>query len=140
MKRSHFLMAGAALAIPLPAAEPTAAEQANLKLVADFCAAFATRDMSKISAYMAADCSYRVTETAMPAVGPAALDRIKNYVERSSQIEFQVLDSWARGPMVVNERIDRFVRADASPAYHLVGVFFIKAGKIAECTDYGIRG
>jgi limonene-1,2-epoxide hydrolase len=42
--------------------------------------------------------------------------------------------------MVVNERIDRFTRADSSPAYHLVGVFFIQDRKIVEWTDYGIRG
>ena len=140
MTRSQFLLTGAALAVPAMAAEPTAAEKANLSLVADFCAAFATRDMAKIGSYLAPDCSYRITETAMPAIGAAALERIRSYVERSSKIEFKILDSWARGPMVINERIDSFTRPDASPAYHLVGVFFIKDGKIAEWTDYGIRG
>lgn len=140
MTRSQFLMTGAALAIPAMAAERTAAEEANLTLVADFCASFATRDMAKIASYLAPNCSYRITETAMPAVGPAAMERIKSYVERSSKIEFKILDSWARGPMVINERIDSFTRSDASPAYHLVGVFFIKDAKIVEWTDYGIRG
>src|SRR5262245_11948613 len=123
MTRSRFLMTGAAFALPVIAAEPTAAEKENLALVADFCAAFATRDMQKIASYLAPNCSYRVTETAMPAVGAAAVERIKSYVERSSKIEFKILDSWARGPMVINERIDSFTRPDASPAYHLVGVF-----------------
>jgi limonene-1,2-epoxide hydrolase len=140
MTRAQFFLAGASLALPVAAAEPTAAEKANLALVADFCAAFASRDMNKIASYLAADCSYRITETAMPAVGAAAVARIRSYVERSSRIEFEILDSWARGPMVVNERIDRFTRPDASPAYHLVGVFFIRDGKIAEWIDYGIRG
>lgn len=139
MTRSQFLMAGAAFAMPAMAAGRTAAEEANLALVADFCAAFATRDMAKIASYLAPDCSYRITETAMPAVGAAAVERIKSYVDRSSKIEFKILDSWARGPMVINERIDSFTRADASPAYHLVGVFFIKDAKIAEWIDYGIR-
>jgi limonene-1,2-epoxide hydrolase len=82
----------------------------------------------------------------MPAVGAAAVERIKSYVDRSSKIDFKILDSWARGPMVINERIDSFTRPaatqmekDATPSYHLVGVFFIKDGKIAEWTDYGIR-
>jgi limonene-1,2-epoxide hydrolase len=140
MTRSQFLMTGAALAIPTMAAEPTAAERQNLALVAEFCVAFATRDMTKIASYLAPDCSYRITETATPAVGAAAVERIKSYVERSSKIEFKILDSWARGPMVINERIDSFTRPDASPAYHLVGVFFLRDGKIAEWTDYGIRG
>jgi len=34
-------------------------------------------------------------------------------MERSCQIEFKILDSWARGPMVINERIDSFTRSDA---------------------------
>jgi limonene-1,2-epoxide hydrolase len=143
MTRSQFLMTGAAFAIPaIPAmaAERTVAEEANLLLVTNFCAAFAARDMTKIASYLAPNCAYRITETAMPAVGAAAVERIRSYVEQSSKIEFKILDSWARGPMVINERIDSFVRADASPAYHLVGVFFLKDGKIAEWTDYGIRG
>ena len=140
MTRSQFLLTGAALAIPAIAAEPTTAEKANQALVANFCAAFASRDMTKIASYLAPDCSYRITETSVPAVGAAAVDRIKSYVERSSKIEFKILDSWARGPMVIHERIDSFTRPDTSPSFHLVGVFFIKNGKIAEWTDYGIRG
>lgn len=139
MTRSQFLIASAALALPAVAADPTPAEKANLALIADFCAAFATRDMAKIASYLAPNCSYRITETAAPAVGPAAVERIKSYVDRSSKIDFKILDSWARGPMVINERIDSFTRADASPSYHLVGVFFVKDGKIAEWVDYGIR-
>jgi hypothetical protein len=55
-------MTGAAFAIPAVAAEPTAAEEANRVLVADFCAAFATRNMTKIASYLAPTCSYRITE------------------------------------------------------------------------------
>lgn len=102
MTRSQFLIAGAALALPAVAADPTPAEKANLALIADFCAAFATRDMAKIASYLAPNCSYRITETAAPAVGPAAVERIKSYVDRSSKIDFKILDSWARGPMVIN--------------------------------------
>ena len=140
MTRSQFLITGAALAIPVTSAAPAPIEAANLALVTDFCAAFAARDMTKIASYLAPNCSYRITETAAPAVGAAAVERIKSYVERSSKIEFKILDSWARGPIVINERIDSFTRPDASPAYHLIGVFLIKDGKIEEWTDYGIRG
>jgi limonene-1,2-epoxide hydrolase len=108
-------------------------------LVSAFCAAFARRDVAKITTFLAPNCSYRITETVPPALGAAAIERIKSYVERSSKIEFKVLDTWAQGPMVVNERIDSFTRPDQSPTYHLVGVFFIKDGKIAEWTEYGIR-
>jgi limonene-1,2-epoxide hydrolase len=145
MTRSQFLLGtAAAAAVPMMApralaAEMTSAEKSNVELVTAFCAAFATRDMAKIASFLAPNCSYRITETAAPAVGPAAIERIKAYVERSSQIDFRVLDTWARGPMVINERIDSFTRTDQSPAYHLVGVFFVRDGKIAEWIDYGIR-
>src|SRR4051794_18482778 len=123
MTRSQFLLGSAAVALPLMGAEPTPSEKANIDLVNAFCAAFATRDMAKIEPFLAANCSYRITETSQPAVGAAAVERIKSYVERSSKIEFKVLDTWARGPMVINERVDSFTRPDQSPAYHLVGVF-----------------
>jgi limonene-1,2-epoxide hydrolase len=139
MTRSQFLLAGAAFGIPAVVAEPSAGEKENIALVTDFCAAFAARDMTRIASYLAPNCSYRITETSAPAVGDAAIERIKSYVERSSKIEFKILDIWARGPMVITERIDSFTRVGSNPAYHLVGVFFIKDGKIAEWTDYGIR-
>ena len=42
---------------------------------------------------------------------------------------FEVPDSWARGPMVIHERIDRF-SSGVLKARHAVGVFFLKEGKI----------
>lgn len=140
-KRRTFLVGGlaAALARPAAAAEPTPAEKANLALVTAFCASFAERDMTRISSFLADACVYRVTETAPPLTGRDALDRIRNYVERSNKIEFKILDSWARGPVVVNERIDTFISPERTNAFHLTGVFFIKDGKIAEWTDYNIR-
>jgi limonene-1,2-epoxide hydrolase len=40
----------------------------------------------------------------------------------------------------MNERTDRFVRPDRTNTFHVVGVFFVRDGKIAEWTDYIIRG
>jgi limonene-1,2-epoxide hydrolase len=50
---------------------------------------------------------------------------------------FQILDTWARGPMVVNERIDTFSNF-ALKSWHGVGIFFLRDGKIAEWYDYTI--
>ena len=140
-KRRAFLAGGlaAALARPAAAAEPTPAEKANLALVTSFCASFADRDMTRIASFLADACVYRVTETAPPLTGRDALERIRNYVERANKIEFKILDSWAKGPVVVNERIDTFISPERTNAFHLTGVFFIKDGKIAEWTDYSIR-
>jgi limonene-1,2-epoxide hydrolase len=141
--RGRFLGAGLAAALGLPrggaAAEPTAEEKANLNLVTDFCASFASREMSKIASFLANDCVYRITETAPPARGKDAVERIRTYVERSTKIEFKILESWVKGSVVVNERIDSFESPQRNNSYHLTGVFFVKDGKFAEWSDYGIR-
>jgi len=48
-----------------------------------------------------------------------------------------VLDTFARGPMVINERIDYFSDF-ALKTWHGVGVFFIREGKIVDWYDYTI--
>lgn len=125
--------------LAVKAAEPTAAEKSNLDLVTRFCESFATRDMGKITAFLSPDVVYRITDTAPAVKGAEALARIGSYVERSTSIEFKILDSWVRGSVVVNERIDAFTRAEGNVAYHLTGVFLVKDGKIVEWADYSIR-
>jgi limonene-1,2-epoxide hydrolase len=143
ISRGGFLAAGLAGALALPrraaAAAPTAEEKANLALVTAFCASFAGRDMTKIASFLADNCVYRVTETTPPLSGKDAIERIRTYVDRSTKIEFKILESWAKGSIVVNERIDSFEPAPPRSPYHLTGVFFVKGGKIAEWTDYGFR-
>jgi limonene-1,2-epoxide hydrolase len=121
------------------AAERTAVETANLRVVTDFCGSFAGRDMTKISAFLAEDCAYRIMDTAPPARGKDAIERIRSYVERSTRIEFRILQSSVMGPVVINERVDSFDPAPPNSPYHLTGVFFVRGGKIAEWTDYIIR-
>ena len=42
------------LAVPAEAADPTPNENANMKLVTEFCQAFASHDVTKIMSFMAA--------------------------------------------------------------------------------------
>ncbi len=137
----HTLATGAVALMPLglKAAEPTAVEKSNLDLVTRFCESFATRDMGKITAFLSPDVVYRLTDTVPAVKGPEAIARIRAYVERSTSIDFKILDSWARGSVVVNERIDAFTRPEGNVAYHLTGVFLVKDGKIVEWADYSIR-
>jgi limonene-1,2-epoxide hydrolase len=143
MTRKSFLCAllGAFAFVPLAAkaAEPTVTEKANLDLVTRFCESFSTRDMAKITAFFSPDVVYRITDTVPAVKGAEAIARIRAYVERSKSIEFKILDSWVRGSVVVNERIDAFTRAEGNVAYHLTGVFLVKEGKIIEWADYSIR-
>lgn len=118
------------------AAEPTSIEKANMQIVKDFCAAWPSHDLEKILAFFADNGSYRMTETMEPSKGRQALTaRIKTIITNVDR--FEILDTFARGPMVVNERIDRFSNFQLK-SWHGVGVFLIKDGKIVEWYDYTI--
>src|ERR1700730_7223994 len=77
---------------PLGAAESTDAEKANIKVVTDFCAAWATRDLKKIVPFLSDDCVYRMTETTPPVNGHAGIaERLGTWMETSQRIEFNIL-------------------------------------------------
>jgi len=144
--RRHFLALAAlgtgTLMVPdhlAAAADLTPAEQANLKLVADFCASWSTRDMTRILPFLADDCVYRMTETTPPANGhDGVVQRLKQWLEDSSLVEFKILDAKVAGPIVITHRIDRFVTKQPL-TWEGVGVFFVKDGKIKEWSDYTMR-
>jgi limonene-1,2-epoxide hydrolase len=120
--------------LSLRAAEPTAQEKANIQVINDFCEAWRAHDVAKIMAYFADNCAYRPTETMETSKGregvEAAIKRFVNNVER-----FEILETWARGPMVIDQRIDHFKDFQIK-AWHGTGVFFLKNGKIVEWFDY----
>ncbi len=140
--RTAGLGAVAVLARPgrADAAELTAAEQANVKVVDDMCAAWvAPLDFQKITRFLADDCVYRATETAPPVKGRQAIvETLQKMLGTSKSASFEVVQTFARGPMVVNERIDRFAMPERSLAWTGIGVFFLKNGKIVEWSDYTI--
>jgi limonene-1,2-epoxide hydrolase len=147
MRHSHgrrtFLSAGLGLVamaggtLDATAAEPSAIEVANMQVVKNFCAAWPSHDLDRILAFFSDNGAYRMTETMEPAKGREALTaRIKTIINNVA--EFQILDTWARGPMVVNERIDKFTNFQLK-TWHGVGVFFVKDGRIVEWYDYTIQ-
>ena len=146
MERREFMAGAAAMAIAgmasrVEAGQMTAEEKANIELVAGFCAAWATRDPKRILAFFADDGIYRMSETTPPVTGHAGiLQRLGSWIESSDKgIEFAILDTYAKGPMVVNHRIDRFMSSTRPLTWEGVGVFFLKDGKIREWSDYTIK-
>jgi limonene-1,2-epoxide hydrolase len=118
------------------AAAMTEAEKANLKLVDAFCAAWPEHDLGKIMAFFSDNPAYRQSEVQPPATGRQGVtDKIGGFLK--NVVKFEVHDSWARGPMVVNERTDYFTGLSLK-AWHGVGVFLVKDGKIVEWYDYTI--
>lgn len=122
------------------AAEWTAGEKANVKVVNDFLDATKPKDMTKLVNYLSPDCVYRMTETSPPDKGYDAItQRLKQFVDSADRIQFEILATYAAGPIVINHRIDRFVSATHPLLFEGVGVFFLQNGKIREWTDYTIR-
>jgi limonene-1,2-epoxide hydrolase len=86
--------------------------------------------------FFAENCAYRVTETMEPNKGRQAVtDRIKSFL--NSVQGFEVIETFAKGPMVFNERRDHFTGGPLK-MWHGVGVFFLNDGKIVEWYDYTI--
>jgi limonene-1,2-epoxide hydrolase len=121
------------------AAQRSDTEQADLKVVNEFCAAVSTRDLSRVQPFFAADVVYRMTETAPLITGHEALAAsFKKYVENADRVEFRVLETFAVGPIVLNHRVDTFAFKQ-TVTVEVVGVFFVTDGKIKEWSDYIIK-
>ena len=128
--------AGSPLAIA-QGSERTAAEKANVQIINDFCAAWASRDMEKPLAFLSSDCVYRMSETTPPVNGhEGVIQRLKSYIDASNRVEFEVLETFAAGPLVINRRIDRYISPARPLIWEGVGVFFVQNGKIKEWSDY----
>jgi limonene-1,2-epoxide hydrolase len=145
-RRAILAAAGFAVASPFAlrvaaaAAELSAAEQANVRVVRDFCAAWSTRDLQKVLPMLTEDCVYRMTETTPPALGHQGVtDRLGTWMQTSDRIEFRILEAFAAGPIVMTHRIDRFVSTTRPLTWEGVGVFFVKESMIKEWSDYTIR-
>jgi len=118
------------------AATMSEAEKANVKLVDDFCAACGGKDAERIMAFFSDNPAYRQTEQQAPAAGRQAVaEKIAGLVKVATK--FEVHESWARGPMVINERTDYF-DSPRLKRWHGVGVFLVKDGKIVEWQDFTI--
>ncbi len=142
LSRRHALSAaGAGLAwlgstCKAAAADWTLSERANVRVVNDFCAAWPSHDLQKVMSFFADDGAYRMSERQEPSKGRQAVTgKINSFL--NNVVKFEVLETFARGPMVFNERIDHFQNLSIK-SWHGVGVFFLRDGKIVEWYDYTI--
>ena len=73
-----------------------------------------------------------MTETMEPAKGRAAVTAsVKSIIDRVEG--FEVLDTFARGPMVINERSDRFA-SFALKSWHASVSFFSRTARSSSGT------
>jgi limonene-1,2-epoxide hydrolase len=144
-RRRFLSAAGLGALAPLALASKASAEwspseQANVKLVTDFCASWSTRDLQQVLPRFADAGVYRMSETTPPVTGPAGITgRLGSWMQSSDRVRFEILETFASGPIVINHRIDHFESKTRPLTWEGVGVFFVKDGKIQEWSDYTIR-
>jgi len=117
-------------------------ERANIRLVDRFCKAWEAMDLSQVTATMTEQCIYRQSQDTPPVTGHQAVyDLMQPWIETSHKITYEVLETFARGPVVINHRIDIYHSDDE--ARHLewegVGLFLIEDGLIREWQDFTMR-
>ena len=147
LSRRNALLAGSGLAVLAGAgvtrearAQWTETEAANVDIVNRFCAAWSTLDLNEVTAFMSEDSVYRMTETTPPVTGHQALiDQMQPWVDTSDAIIFEIMETYAKGPLVVNHRVDRFESTTRPLTWEGAGVFLVQEGKIKEWFDYTIR-
>ena len=115
-------------------------ERANIRLVDRFCAAWEARDLERVTATMSPQCVYRQSQNTAPVTGHQALiDMMQPWIESSSAITYEVLETFARGPVVINHRIDIYHSVTRPLEWEGVGLFLIEDGLIREWQDFTMR-
>jgi ketosteroid isomerase-like protein len=153
MDRRTFFPAsffGALAMAPVPkfaaAADMTELERGNINVISDMVAtwdivaASTPPDADKLKNFFADDCAFRLrpTDTA-PTRGFEVVDAaIQRGTANGQKIRHELLDRFAKGPVVVMEKLNQFITPEKTRTSHVVAVFLMKDGKIAEWTEYFI--
>src|SRR5258708_4365262 len=124
------------------AAEMTDEEKRNVKVLNDFLTARwkVPFNADAIGAFLADDC-IRGADDIRVRGRQAILDElIKGYKDTESA-DFKVLQTWARGPLLMNERIEHTIVRGRSGggAWHGLGFFHLKDGKIVEWRTFTLK-
>lgn len=117
----------------------TEIEEANTKLVNDFCAAWSTLDANAIAGFVDDKLIYQVIDNLPLVKGKEGLTKfITPFLATVNKAQWDILRSHAIGNIVINERVDNFYfkSAKKDAHYEVVGLFLIKDGKIVEWKDY----
>ena len=106
------------------------------RLIRDFCAAWARKNIDELLSFFAADAVYHNMPLA-PLTGIEAIRETLNmFVTPAEHIEFELLALAAAGDLVFTERVDHFRMMGKKVSLPVAGVFQVRNGKIAVWRDY----
>lgn len=104
--------------------------------VRSFCEAWARRDVDELLGFFTDDAVYHNIPLA-PAKGKDAIRALLEFfVPPASEISFEILHIASDGPVVLTERVDRFVIGERKVELPVSGTFEVAEGKIAAWRDY----
>jgi limonene-1,2-epoxide hydrolase len=106
-------------------------------LVRDFLGAWPRRDLDELMSFFAANAVYHNVPVA-PCIGAAAIrETFAGFLATMPGIVLDVVNLVASGPLVMAERIDRFVMPNGHRFdLPVTGVFEVRDGKIVAFRDY----
>lgn len=115
-------------------------EKANIRLVDQFCTAWEAMDLQQVTATMTEECIYRQSQDTPPVTGHQAIyDMMQPWIDSSHAITYEILETFARGPVVINRRIDIYHSETNHLEWEGVGLFLIEDGLIREWQDFTMR-
>jgi limonene-1,2-epoxide hydrolase len=110
-------------------------DPAAIDAVLRFCAAWDRLDMDAIAALLAEDIVYHNIPLE-PLAGKAAVEAYLRGVGPFDSCRWELVAIAANGPVVLTERIDRFVVAGKAIALPVSGTFEVADGRIRKWRDY----
>ena len=145
-RRAFLASAGSGMAAlgltgeSVEAAEWTAEERANVKLIEDF---FTARwavplNTERMGQYLAEDCIRGALDIRVRGRDNILREIEAGYSEMAAA-DFTVVQSFARGPIVCNERIENLTMKGRTSRWHGIGVFRCEGGKIKEWRTFTMR-
>jgi limonene-1,2-epoxide hydrolase len=125
----------------LSAAEMTDEERLNVKVLEQFLTARWTVPFNaeKIGMFLADDCIRGADDIRLRG-RKAILDELTANYKDTTAADFKILQTWARGPLLMNERIEH-TAVGSRPAgeWHGLGFFRLREGKIMEWRTFTFR-
>lgn len=113
-----------------------AVEKSPLEIVNAFCAAWQRGDIEELMSYFAEDAIYHNVPVA-PIQGKAAIKQgFLAFASLMDGIELIMVRTASNGPVVFNERVDRFSWKGKKLDLPVAGVFEVHNGKITLHRDY----
>ena len=136
------LLLGSAIVAGTEAAEMSVTEKTNVKLVNDFLKGWAARDATgvKLAEFVSDDVTIQPQQEKAAVTGKAAvIVAFDDYLAKGRRWDIKVLETFAKGPVVTNSRLDAsHYPGQKGHGRPVVGVFIVQDGKIKQWSDYRV--